>query len=291
MYKEKIVSYLNRHYIISILLYFLFFDVFYILLTFVVYNVLNTYVSSSKLFLAIAYSFLDLFFAYIILLVAHKIHNICLGFKKDSLFKGVFITGAITIILAMCNVAFTLITPHDRLSDVWLLNLVVYTIMVFATAFYEEILFRGLLLNLCINKSNGKKNNISLAVVMVSVIFSLSHFSSLFDGGLSIGFFIQLPHAFCTSLFFSAIYLKYNNIWIPIILHTINNEVTYVSKIFFIEENVVANTSSMNNSGYYALFAIVNACIFTLPYFIAGVYILKKINKKNVNHVICDNSK
>lgn len=81
--------------------------------------------------------------------------------------------------------------------------------------FFEEVLFRGFLLTRINEITNSKYHWLTLLVV--SLLFTLPHFQYNF---------YQLLIIFCLGLYFSFVKWKTGNLWIPIIIHSLNNVVT-----------------------------------------------------------------
>lgn len=90
-----------------------------------------------------------------------------------------------------------------------LMYIVVYTVILVPIA--EELVFRGVILN----RLNNKVNFI-YAIIISSILFSLVHG------------FGRLTPTFFFGLCMCIIYLKTNNIIIPIIIHVLNNAIATV---------------------------------------------------------------
>lgn len=87
-------------------------------------------------------------------------------------------------------------------------------------AIIEELYIRGLLLNI-IEKLCAKNKNATLyAIIISSVIFGIGHiFGTLGSSFLTI--ICKVVWTIGLGLYLGAIYKKTNNLWVPIILHTI----------------------------------------------------------------------
>lgn len=81
------------------------------------------------------------------------------------------------------------------------------------TPIWEEILFKGILLNYLIHRSNK-----IIAVIVVTFIFPLLHFS-----GLKLGVENDLVIIYLVGLLTTLIFLKTKSVWPAIILHIIYN--------------------------------------------------------------------
>ncbi|OQR54834.1 CPBP family intramembrane glutamic endopeptidase [Bacillus sp. CDB3] len=92
-----------------------------------------------------------------------------------------------------------------------------------ASVTFEEILMRGILLNGFIKVWNHKTNAIWLSVIWSSLIFSLTHLANLSSGQKLNVTMIQLVFTVGLGFFCAAIYIRTNNLLIPIIAHFLVN--------------------------------------------------------------------
>lgn len=102
------------------------------------------------------------------------------------------------------DISDNLVSSNSNLLD--LVYIIVYTVILVPIA--EELIFRGVILNRLNNKVN-----VLYAIIISSVLFSLVHG------------FGRLTPTFFFGLCMCVIYLKTNNITIPIIIHMLNNAV------------------------------------------------------------------
>jgi len=104
----------------------------------------------------------------------------------------------------------------------------VYTIYIFlieciSTGFFEEIVFRVIVLILLLQKLPNTKKGMYLAIFISSAIFGLSHLINLFGGiGLS-DVSLQVGYSFLMGLMWAVVYLKTKNIWMSVLLHSTYN--------------------------------------------------------------------
>lgn len=111
-------------------------------------------------------------------------------------------------------------------------------IIVVAAPFAEEMFDRGIITNALADKYAKTKKGVVFCVLFSGLFFGLSHLTNVFSvNETSIDVFsvheidiavimqcaIQSMHAICVGLFFSALYLRKRNIYIPILLHSLNN--------------------------------------------------------------------
>lgn len=126
-------------------------------------------------------------------------------------------------------------------------------IMAFLPAICEETLFRGGLQNFLARSTN----NPWLAILVVSLLFSLAHFS-----------FYGFLYRFFLGIVLGALYQYSGRLWLSILAHFINNAIA-LSVLYFYTKNGKAMEDAMreNTSGYWG--------IFLLPV-VVGLFILFK---------------
>ena len=97
-------------------------------------------------------------------------------------------------------------------------------------ALLEEMIYRGYILRTLRSYGDG------FAVLISALLFSLMH------GNLR-----QIPFAFIVGLFLGFLYVQTNNIWIPIVVHFINNGISVVMEYL---------SFSLSDGGVVSLYAI-----------------------------------
>lgn len=88
-----------------------------------------------------------------------------------------------------------------------------------SVGFFEEIIFRGVLLIFLLKALSKLKMNFILAIVLSSLIFALSHLFNLFSGASYGDTFLQLGYSFLVGMMWAVMFLKTKNIWLTMILH------------------------------------------------------------------------
>ncbi len=89
--------------------------------------------------------------------------------------------------------------------------------------FFEELVFRGLILSLLLNYLKEKKHYILKAMMISSLVFGFMHlFNLFFEAGLT-ATLLQVVYTTLTGLLWAAIFIITKNILYPIILHVIYN--------------------------------------------------------------------
>lgn len=137
----------------------------------------------------------------------------------------------------------------------------------------EEIIVRGLILNLLILAWKGKKRGLLNAILFSSFLFSFGHLGNLLNN--SVDFVaLQIIYAFYIGFFFAAVTIRGNNIWPAIILHSLFDIFGSIGEInkAAIEKAV---DSTQNMAGSFSFLNIVTNPIIwiLLPLFLYGIII------------------
>lgn len=107
------------------------------------------------------------------------------------------------------------------------INLLYLLVVVILSPIIEEILFRGIFLR----RFNKGLNNLSLAILLSSIIFGLCHNFGGILGAILFGI--------CVSI----LYIKSRNILVPIFAHFLNNLISFVLALcgmeYFIQNNFI----------------------------------------------------
>jgi uncharacterized protein len=92
-----------------------------------------------------------------------------------------------------------------------------------SVGFFEEIVFRGIILMLLLKKLEHHKNGVLLSILFSSAIFGLSHIVNFYSG-LSFGdTMLQIGYSFLVGMLWAVMFLKTRNIWLTMILHATFN--------------------------------------------------------------------
>lgn len=104
-------------------------------------------------------------------------------------------------------------------------ELVVSTIMIYTlTGIFEELLFRGVILN-AFQDAFAKKRakTIWVSLILSALAFGLMHLTNLASGQDGVGTLMQVIEASAAGLCFGAVYLRCRNIWVVVILHALTD--------------------------------------------------------------------
>ncbi|HPG42719.1 MAG TPA: CPBP family intramembrane metalloprotease [Acholeplasmataceae bacterium] len=108
------------------------------------------------------------------------------------------------------------------------LNEPVYRIFLFfieclSIGFFEEILFRGILLFVLLDIFSNRKYGVLLAIVFSSLIFGSLHILNVFEGASMNVIIEQIGYSFLMGMLWAVMYLKTKNVWLVMLLHATYN--------------------------------------------------------------------
>lgn len=182
------------------------------------------------------------------------------------------------VVLNLLSVEF------DTLMKASMQAYLIAVVSTLAAVSYEEILLRGLLLNGLLKAWSQKKNGILLAVIWSSLLFSSVHALNLLAGAPLDATLLQFVYATALGFLFAAVYLRTNNLLIPIIGHFVINFSGKLQDIGIDPEEVTGHVSAGDNVGV-ALIAITVAS--GIAFVFAMIYLRKKklaeVNDLNLN--------
>lgn len=122
-----------------------------------------------------------------------------------------------------------------------------YIIYVCFVALIEEIVFRGILLYLCLDYLRNAKLKYFFAALISTAIFALFHLINLFTTADVLGTLMQVGYTFLIGGMFAVMMLKTNNIWLCVIIHALFD----FGGLLHIQELV--NTSPWDNRVFWIL--------------------------------------
>lgn len=126
--------------------------------------------------------------------------------------------------------------------------------------FNEEVIFRGLMLQSLLKKGYIK------AIVITSILFSLSHLGSILAGGGIISTIVQIGFALSIGFCFAVLALKNKLIWPLILIHGLIDFSGLLNQSDKVVSNGMNTAEILVSAGYITLF---------LGY---GLFLLRKMN-------------
>lgn len=201
-----------------------------------------------------------------------------LGFKKESLFlpikkwRDIWVIWPSIFLVAINFSDFFAKKLRIDLSNPFLIF--VYTLRHLSTGFFEEILARGLLLFIFLNKFGKNKKGIYFSVIISNLIFGLAHFINLYqDHNILVFVLSQIIYAMFFGTFFAGLFLRNKTLWPVILIHSLFNFGGSIREIVIngglIAKQIDQASTSVNN--------LVVATIVSFPFFLYGLFLLRKI--------------
>ena len=101
--------------------------------------------------------------------------------------------------------------------------------------FFEEIIFRGIILVFLLKKLTNQKNGIFLSIFISSLLFGLIHIFNLYSGASIGDTFLQIGYSFLVGMMWSVMFLKTGNLCLTMLLHATFN---FFGQVMFYLGNV-----------------------------------------------------
>ena len=198
----------------------------------------------------------------IIILIISKIIGCfnTLGFRRQNFFNGLLfgfpalIPGLYVLILSFTNI------PSTGFSKPNYFFAAIFFLFLISSAIFEELLMRGIILNILIRNCKSKLR----AIIISSTIFGFSHlYGNIANGRIEITLadISQLLYTPVMGIFFSIIYLKYGNIWVIILIHLLFNVMSMGPFALFSSMN---DFISLHSLKYVATMDLMVALIFLI---------------------------
>lgn len=140
--------------------------------------------------------------------------------KGTGFLKGFYIGGFMVGYCFFAAVAMLYVQrlePETELQPVGMIF--IYILTMFLVGLNEEVIVRGVVLNLLLDRFTNSKKGILAAVIISSLIFGCAHIPNVFAGVPIESALIQASQATLLGILFAAIYLRSGSIWICIIVH------------------------------------------------------------------------
>ncbi|QMS84673.1 CPBP family intramembrane glutamic endopeptidase [Candidatus Xianfuyuplasma coldseepsis] len=103
--------------------------------------------------------------------------------------------------------------------------------------FFEEVIFRGALLMVLLQRFEHSQKGILYAIIGSSMLFGVVHLVNLFAGASVGQTLLQVGYSFLMGMLFAVVFLKTHNLWYSVLLHTIYN----IAGLFFMSVGTVVH--------------------------------------------------
>lgn len=238
------------------------------------YIISNSFLSKSDnrlnySFYGILAYLIPLIFVLIVCLLSGNISKI--QFHKGNIGTGLLL-GWLFITVGLYNfVSSYLSFDKSSISYPSIQKIILFTLIMLLVGIFEEVLYRGLILNSMITRFGYNKAGIVKSIILSSLIFGLGHLANLvMFPNLVIRTASQIIYASLNGILFASIYVRCKNIWAVAILHAVYDWLVKVSEIY---HPVTIPSAPVDIS---ALSGIINV-IFAIPFALVGFFLLRKV--------------
>ena len=174
------------------------------------------------------------------------------------------------IIMAVLN-GFSLLDGTMKIDFSWPTVDLLFLLAPITTGFVEELVCRGFILTIMLDKYGTTKKGVYKAVLLSSVLFGLLHFMNLLTGrGTFVQVGSQVLYAIFLGVFFSAIFIRCKSLWPAIIAHAVFDFMGSVQEIAI--GSTFNNTMGGNATWQSALISLA----ILSPLFFYGLFLLRK---------------
>lgn len=200
---------------------------------------------------------------YVIPLATAIVMLVLLGQKKAFNHFGTKLPAVVTlgwyIIVAslILGVAVYASIPTDQVITPTLGTMGIYLAANVSTGLFEEILCRGTIQNILIDRYGTSEAGVWKGIVLSSGIFALIHFANLIEKPYYLlGTITQVIYAFCLATLFGTIYYLTKDLLVPIVLHAFFNFFGSITDIFTKPASGAAAPTDIPLNGMVVLLAV-----------------------------------
>lgn len=150
--------------------------------------------------------------------------------------------------------------------------ILLYLCLVLAIGFCEEVMGRGVVLSVMLQKWGGSRRGIYLAVLVSGALFGVAHIFRLIRGELPLlSSLTQMVYSLFFGVVFAACVLRNNSIWPMVVMHAAVD--LGGSMLRDIAVGGPVNAAVANSTVAEA----VTSVVITLPLFLYGLFILRRV--------------
>lgn len=196
-------------------------------------------------------------------------------FKGNHFLKSLFTFGLLGVIGSLGAFAFNRGEIDLKPTAFAIIG---YLLMNLSIAFSEEVLFRGIMLNLMKKVWIGQEGVVLKAVIVSSVLFGLKHINNLLTyPNQVVTTSAQILFAGMAGMYLAAVYVRSQNIWVCILIHFLEDTAVTIMELF--------SSQTLNSS--VADIGIMQASMMILiqiPYVIVSLLMLR--DKRALSEVL-----
>lgn len=204
------------------------------------------------------------------------------GFTKPKEWKQVWLIWPLAI-LSVMN-AWSLVSGEIILNMTDTRLLVLFFLLFLSVGFVEEVLLRGVVLNVFLKKWGNTKKGMYLSVIISSAIFGILHLLNFFTGRYDLlSAILQLVYGIFFGVFFSACFIRNQSIWPVMIGHIVFD----ICGNF----NEIAVNSEFGKVVHITPENALSTLVVTLPLLIYGLFILRKVQLPNMFQTLANSER
>jgi membrane protease YdiL (CAAX protease family) len=145
------------------------------------------------------------------------------------------------------------------------------------TGFFEEVLYRGLVLKLLLKKTGSSKKGVINVCIISSIIFGIVHIVNLSVSDI-LPVISTIILAVPLGLFFAALYLRTKTLLWPILGHALVNLSSQIFDAVIFPDTFLHNTQIKTEMDIPQF--IISTLWAGIPYLIAGLILLRKVKSE-----------
>ena len=191
--------------------------------------------------------------------------------RTKGFFQGLLLGWPFIIAAVVTLIGSFFITGNATFMNPKPQKIMLFVIMILFVGIIEEVLFRGVVLKSILNKYGCSKTGTIFSVIIASLIFGLAHIVTLMIHPQFIMYTItQVIYCTLAGLLFSVVYLRCQNIFALILLHSLI-DFSSLLPIMFYPSNTLVLTSDTG------LIELVTYVLLHIPFLIVAVIYAKKL--------------
>lgn len=165
-----------------------------------------------------------------------------IGFTR-SFYVGGFMVGYCMLVL-VAQIYLQMMNTEREWQPV--LNILMFVFTMFLIGWGEELIFRGILLNLFLERFSNTRKGVLGAVLLNGVLFGATHLTNIFSGVELKSVAIQAVNTAVLGIVFAAIYARNRNIWVVIIAHAVTDFAALFGSGFFGRGTAIDGINTMS---------------------------------------------
>jgi membrane protease YdiL (CAAX protease family) len=127
------------------------------------------------------------------------------------------------VLVALNNLPISAIVNGRTAIHASSIELLAFVVDVFSTGWFEEIIFRSMILVVIMQYMEQTKKGLFMGIVISSVIFGVLHIANVFQGAAIPATLQQVLYSTLTGMLFSSVFLLTKNIWVTMLVHIVYN--------------------------------------------------------------------